>query len=100
MCGDIVAMLAQNAGCAALVLDGMVRDVVGLVEVGLPIFARGITPNSCVRSGPGRVGFPIVAGVSAVSSLAADLAEELSMTVAGFVRDGAMNVYAGADRIS
>ncbi|MGI9521597.1 MAG: RraA family protein [Hyphomicrobiaceae bacterium] len=62
VCGDIVAMLGQNAGCAALVLDGMVRGVVGLVEVGLPIFARGITPNSCVRSGPGRVGLPIVAG--------------------------------------
>lgn len=29
------------------------------------MFARGITPNSCVRSGPGKVGLPIVcAGVA------------------------------------
>ena len=26
------------------------------MPVGLPVFARGITPNSCVRSGPGKVG--------------------------------------------
>ena len=62
VCGDIVAMMAQNAGCAALVLDGMARDLVGLLDVGIPLFSRGITPNSCVRSGPGKVGLPIVAG--------------------------------------
>lgn len=61
VCGDIVAMLAKNAGCAAVVIDGMARDWIGLEGVGLPVFARGITPNSCVRSGPGKAGFPIVA---------------------------------------
>jgi 4-hydroxy-4-methyl-2-oxoglutarate aldolase len=60
--GDNVAWCAKNKGVAALVLDGMARDLVGLLPVGLPIFARGITPNSGVRSGPGRVGFPVVAG--------------------------------------
>lgn len=60
--GDIVAALAKNAGCPAVVIDGMARDVIGLDGVGLPVFARGITPNSCVKSGPGRVGFPVVAG--------------------------------------
>ncbi|MGE3741063.1 MAG: RraA family protein, partial [Geminicoccaceae bacterium] len=28
----------------------------------LPVYCRGITPNSCVRSGPGTVGLPVVAG--------------------------------------
>lgn len=62
VCGDIVAMLAKNRGVSAIVIDGMARDWIGLEGVGLPIFARGITPNSCVRSGPGKVGLPIVAG--------------------------------------
>lgn len=62
VCGDIVAMLAKNSGCAAIVIDGMGRDLAGLEDVGLPMFARGITPNSCVKSGPGKVGLPVVAG--------------------------------------
>jgi 4-hydroxy-4-methyl-2-oxoglutarate aldolase len=66
VCGDIVTMLARNAGCAAIVLDGMARDSEGITGVGLPLFARGITPNSCVKTGPGRVGLPIVAGGVAV----------------------------------
>lgn len=45
-------------------------------------------------------GIPIIAGISAASSLAIDLAEELGMTVVGFVRAGSFNVYSAADRIS
>jgi 4-hydroxy-4-methyl-2-oxoglutarate aldolase len=64
--GDIVTMMASNAGIQAIVLDGMARDSEGIVGVGLPVFSRGITPNSCVRSGPGRVGHAIVAGGVAI----------------------------------
>jgi FdhD protein len=38
--------------------------------------------------------------VSAASSLAADLGDELGLTVIGFLRDGGFNVYAGAHRVS
>lgn len=66
--GDNVCLMGRNAGLAAIVIDGMARDEDGIVGAGLPCFSRGITPNSCVRSGPGRVGFPIVAGGAAVAS--------------------------------
>jgi 4-hydroxy-4-methyl-2-oxoglutarate aldolase len=64
--GDNLAMMAKNRGLAAVVTDGMARDREGIVAAGLPVFARGITPNSCVRSGPGKLGFPIVCGGVAV----------------------------------
>jgi len=60
--GDNMAAMARNRKVAAIVADGLVRDSAGVVGVGLPVFARGITPNSCVRSGPGRIGLPVVAG--------------------------------------
>ena len=44
-------------------------------------------------------GIPVVAGISAASSLAADLAEQVGLTLAGFVRDEEMVIYAGAGRL-
>jgi len=44
-------------------------------------------------------GIPFVAGISAASSLAVELAEEMRMTVLGFVRPGRATIYTGAERV-
>jgi 4-hydroxy-4-methyl-2-oxoglutarate aldolase len=60
--GDILVGMAKNQGVAALVTDGMVRDVDGLNAVGIPVFARGLSPNSPYKDGPGSIGLPISIG--------------------------------------
>ncbi len=50
------------------------------------------------KAAMGRI--PIVAAISAPSSLAIDLAERLQMTLIGFLRDDQFNTYSGTDRIT
>jgi FdhD protein len=44
-------------------------------------------------------GAPILVGVGAPSSLAIELARERGLTLAGFARNGSVNVYAGEQRV-
>ncbi len=60
--GDILLGMARNAGIVAAVTDGVVRDITGINQVGLPTFARGLSPNSPLKDGPGEVGYPVTLG--------------------------------------
>ena len=57
--GDNVAIMAKNKGLKAIVTDGMVRDVGGILAAGIPVFCAGVSPNSPYSLGPGSVGLPV-----------------------------------------
>jgi len=54
--GDILLGMARNAGVVAAVTDGLVRDIAGIDQVGMPVFAQGLSPNSPFKDGPGEIG--------------------------------------------
>ena len=63
--GDILTLAAQQAGIAGLVVDGMVRDSDVIIEMGFPIFSRGLSIKGTNKVQPGRVNEPIrCAGVT------------------------------------
>jgi 4-hydroxy-4-methyl-2-oxoglutarate aldolase len=57
--GDGFVGMARNCGCVAIVTDGVVCDLDGIDATGLPVFARGLSPNSCWKNGPGQVGLRV-----------------------------------------
>lgn len=60
--GDLVTTKARHRGIAGFVVDGLVRDIDGILDVGIPVFARGVTPIGPLHRGPGEVNYPIQCG--------------------------------------
>jgi FdhD protein len=75
----------------------MMRDELPLSDAVL--FVSGRTSFEIVQKAF-VAGIPIVAAVSAPSSLAIDLAAQAGITLIGFVRDATFNIYAHQHRVS
>jgi FdhD protein len=61
------------------------------------VFSGRIASEILIKTG--KMGCPIIAGVSAPTNLALELAQKLGITVIGFVRQNRMNVYTHPERI-
>ena len=60
--GDLTSRLGAARGLAGMVTDVAVRDVDGILEAGLPVFAAAVTPNSPQKDGPGELNVPVACG--------------------------------------
>jgi RraA family protein len=60
--GDIMGRHAERRRIGAIIIDGTIRDVPGLAELDLGIWARGATPAGPYKDGPGEIGYPVSCG--------------------------------------
>jgi regulator of RNase E activity RraA len=61
--GDLVSMKAKHRHIAGFIVDGLIRDLPGILAVeNFPVFARGITPIGPLHRGPGEINYPVSVG--------------------------------------
>ena len=60
--GELIAGRAHDSGLAGFVSDGAIRDVAAIEELGLPVFARAVTPAGPFKMGPYRHQVPVTIG--------------------------------------
>ncbi|NIS62427.1 MAG: 4-hydroxy-4-methyl-2-oxoglutarate aldolase [Proteobacteria bacterium] len=60
--GSTSALAAKVRGLAGCVTNGAVRDLEELIEIGLPVFASGVSVRGNVKLHPGWIGMPVSVG--------------------------------------
>lgn len=60
--GGLMASYLMTKKIAGIVIDGAIRDSREIEEMGLPVYARGVTPNGPWKNGPGEVNTVIHVG--------------------------------------
>ena len=65
--GELMGTRAKVRGLGGFVIDGAVRDAADLGEMGMPVFARAVTPAGPYKNGPGRLLVPVALGGVCVS---------------------------------
>ncbi|MGW1712255.1 RraA family protein [Streptomyces sp. NPDC002156] len=60
--GDNLAQRFDVYGAVGAVIDGYARDGAIIEKLGVPVFARGLTPAGPFKNGPGTIGEPVAIG--------------------------------------
>ena len=79
--GDLVCGMLKNRGVAGFITDSEMRDYHAIVEVGLPAWCAGLSPNSPDGNGPGRVGLGASVGGCCINSGDLIVADENGVVV-------------------
>lgn len=60
--GDVLTLQAMQVGIAGLVINGCVRDANLIIELGFPVFCRGLSIKGTGKFQPGRINVPVTIG--------------------------------------
>ena len=60
--GDLIIGAANAVGLEGIVMDGYTRDVDGTVEIGLPVYSKGIMQRGVLKESPGKINVPVMCG--------------------------------------
>lgn len=60
--GDVLTIQAMKVGIAGLVINGCVRDANLIIELGFPVFCRGLSIKGTGKNQPGRLNVPVAIG--------------------------------------
>ena len=60
--GRLTRRIGVGRGLDGVGTDGKAGDARDIIEIGLPVFACGLTPNSPFKDGPGAVNTPVNCG--------------------------------------
>jgi regulator of RNase E activity RraA len=60
--GGNVCAVAQRRGVAALVVDGVIRDLAEVRDSGFPVFGRGVVPVAGTKAVPAPLNAPVRCG--------------------------------------
>lgn len=60
--GDFVVSLAQKLGIAGFIVDGVIRDLIGVRSLNFPVFSKGTTVAASFKNGAGEINVPISCG--------------------------------------
>ena len=95
--GELFATEALRRGVAGIVIDGLCRDRATLVDLDLPIYARGVVPTACPARAVPVVQVPIMIGSAEVRPGDLVLGDDDGLVVA--TEDEVMAVIDAAEAI-
>lgn len=65
--GELIAERLRARGVVGMIIDGAVRDVAELEQIGFGVWSRGVSPAGPYHHGPGQLDVPVSVGGVVVS---------------------------------
>lgn len=65
--GDFIVGLAKTLGIQGIVVDGVIRDIIGIKQLDFPVFCKGTTVAASGKAGWGQINVSISCGGTSIS---------------------------------